>query len=179
MERVCRAAGICINSFVNTDASPSSTSIIQQLCTSALRLYKSVISALPTSAAPVTQAFSAGQQLSQTPSTNQQQHHHTPSAHSARHANEIALAQQQPEEAFSNSSQQRAVANAVQSAHMAVLELALQACAACTSQDLIAELTPVLTLFLQACQFLRERGHLIPLKAIDAFLRSTSIIGLE
>ena len=178
MQRVCHAAGICINSFVTTDASPSSTAIIQQLCNSALRLYKSAISALPTSAAPVTQASSAGQQLAQTPSTNQQ-HHHTASAHSARHADEIALAQQQPEEAFSDSSRQQGGDSAVQSAHMAVLELVLQACAACTSQDLTAELTPVLTLFLQACQFLRARGHLIPLKAIDAFLRSTSIIRLE
>ena len=61
---------------------------------------------------------------------------------------------------------------------MAVLELALQACKAC-GPDAEEELVAVLTLYLLACQLLRERGHPIPLQATDTFLRSRTIVRLE
>lgn len=177
MHSLCRAAGVCIESCGKAVPSSTSTSMIQQLCASLLRLYKSVVSSSSMSRA--SQAESTGPQPVCTPSTEQQQHDHESDPLSpVRHPKNSHLAQQQPEEAAVTSWQREASPSVIQSAHMAVLELSLQSCKAC-GPDREQELLSVLTLYLLACQILHERGHPIPPQATDIFLRSHTIIRLE
>ena len=159
-------------------AGPSSSSapIVQQLCASLLRLYTCVVSSLSTTCAAAPQAERAGAQPART-SLSDQQHHEsaTPVTPPARHPERSESAQQQPEEAAVEPLQQEGPLSATQSAHMAMLGLALQACQA----DPAEQLMPILILYLQACQILQKRGHPIPLKALDSFLGSSILVDLE
>ena len=169
MHCLCRAAGVCIDSCGKAGRSSSSVAIIQQLSASLLRLYRSIL--LSSSEKP---AIAAQLRI---PIAAQQHHNHVIEATlSARHPENSESAQQQPNQAAVTSLQQDGPLSTIQSAHMAVLGLALHACQACNAD---AETLPVLTLYLQACRILQNRGHLLPLKAIDSFLRSSVIAKLE
>ena len=183
VQRICRAASAGMAGCFSAAPSSSSISAVQQLCSSLLRLYKAVIPSLAASKAGNPRLSGTEQQAaaSSTAEQPQQQRHQFISLTSAplEHAEQTEPGQQQQQaDKGPNSPQQAAEPEGVQSAHLAVLSLTLQACEACPSARR-ADLGPVLTLYLQACQALREAGQSIPAQAVEAFLRSPHINALE
>ena len=177
MQRLCRAASVCIESFRQTRQSSSSGSLVQQLCAWILRLYKSVISSLTLSTA--SRAGDSNSQPACSTPTQQQQHHDQvdPSEPTAKASENRETAQQQPKEAVNSSLHQEAPPSEPQLAHMAVLEMTLQACKACRADQ--AKAMPALTMYLRACQITQEQGHSISWQATEKFFRSSVICRLE
>ena len=183
MQRICRAASVIMAGCFSAAPSTGSIAAVQQLCSSLLRLYKAIIPSLAMSRAGNPRLSGTEQQAaaSSTAEQPQRQQHQSISLSSAplEHVEQTEPGQQQQQSDKDRNSQQQAEEpEGVQSAHMAVLSLTLQACEACPSERR-ADLEPVLNLYLHACQVLREAGQSIPAQAVEAFLRSPHIDALE